>query len=261
MSAMTGPRHVLITGASSGIGAALARRYALEHCILSLFGRDPDRLEAVATACRPSAATVTLYVCDLRNADHTARCLLAADAGAPVDLLIANAGIGGAGALAGGVGETMEQARALVETNVLGVINTVTPLLPAMVSRGAGQVVLVGSIAGLMGLPYSPVYCAAKAAVHTYGEGLRRLLRASGVGVTVVCPGFVDTPMSASLPMSKPFLWTADRAAARIAAAINRKRRRLIFPWPLRWAAAAARLLPPALVDRLLSPARMGSMP
>lgn len=249
---MTRPSHVLITGASSGLGAALARRYAAEGCRLSLFGRDRARLEETLAACRGRAAAVDLYVCDLRDAESVARALEAAEAQAPVDLLFANAGVGGAGALGGPAGETLAQAHAMFETNILGVTNTVVPLLPKLVGRRRGHIVLTGSIAGLVGLPQSPAYCASKAAVHTYGEGLRRLLRRSGVSVTVLCPGFVETPMSASLPMARPFLWSADRAAAHVARAVARKQRRAVFPWQLGWATGAARLLPQILVDRLI---------
>jgi short-subunit dehydrogenase len=249
---MSRPSHVLITGASSGLGAALARRYAADGGRLSLFGRDRVRLEEVAAGCRERAAVVDLYVCDVRDREAAARALEAADAQAPVDLLFANAGVGGSDALGGPAGEALVQAHAVFETNVLGVFNTVVPLLPNLVARRRGHIVLTGSIAGLMGLPQSPAYCASKAAVHTYGEGLRRVLRRSGVSVTVICPGFVETPMSASLRMDRPFLWTADRAAAEVARAVARKRRRLIFPWQLGVAAGAARYLPSALVDRLI---------
>jgi short-subunit dehydrogenase len=244
---------VLITGASSGLGAALARAYALRGAELSLFGRDQDRLEAVAVECRATGAQANAYVCDLRCGPDAARQLAEADARSPVDLVIASAGVGGSLAMAGATGESLEQARTLIETNLLGVVHTVGPLLPAMVSRGQGQIALVGSTAGLMGLPHSPIYSAVKSAVHLYGEGLRRLLRGSGVSVTVICPGFVDTPMATSLTTPKPFLWSAERAAAKIQRAIDRRRRTLIFPWQLGLAIRLGRVAPAALVDRVLS--------
>jgi short-subunit dehydrogenase len=242
----------LITGASSGLGAALARRYAASGWAISLFGRDAGRLEMTAVACRPNAAWVEVYHCDLRHADEAARSLMAAEGVAPVDLLIANAGLGGSQALASPAGETNEQSRMLVETNLTALINSVAPLLAPMIARRSGHIVIMGSIAGLLALPHSPVYCATKSAAHAYGDGLRRLLRPSGVAVSVICPGFVETPMSASLAMARPFLWTADRAAAHIAAAVDKRRRRVVFPWPLRWAVALARLAPPGWLDRLL---------
>jgi short-subunit dehydrogenase len=248
-----GPRHVVITGASSGLGAALARSYAPGGMALSLFGRDADRLAAVADECRALGARAEIHRCDLRSGAETARLLAELDARDPVDLVIANAGVGGASAMAGATGESLEAARAIIETNFLGVVHTVAPLLPAMVSRARGQIAIMGSTAGLMGLPHSPVYSAAKSAAHLYGEGLRRLLRGTGVSVTVICPGFVDTPMAASLTTPKPFLWSADRAAAKIKRAITQRRRTLVFPWQLGLAIWVGRLAPAAVVDRLLS--------
>jgi short-subunit dehydrogenase len=130
-----------------------------------------------------------------------------------------------------------------------------------MVARGRGQIVLMGSLAGFVALPQSPVYSATKAAVHTYGEGLRRRLAASGVAVSVVAPGFVDTPMSASLETPRVFLWTAERAAVHIARGIDKRRRMLIFPWQLWLAIAAARLLPTSVIDRVLAAPQFGGQP
>ena len=244
--------HVLITGASSGLGAALAIRYAAPGRRLSLFGRDRVRLDEVAEACNHRGSVADRYVCDVCDAGAIAHFLKAADDQAPVDLLFANAGIGGASSLTANTEDPLAQAHDLMETNVLGMLNTIVPLLPNFMARRHGHIVLIGSIAGLVGLPQSPAYCASKAAVHVYGEGLRRMLGPFGVGVTVVCPGFVDTPMSASLPTPRPFLWSADRAAAHIARAVAQRRRRLVFPWQLRWAASLAAILPSAVVDRLM---------
>jgi short-subunit dehydrogenase len=247
------PAHVLITGASSGIGRALALHYAALGRMLSLTGRHVARLDDVAAACRARGAVVETACLDVTDAEALKTWIVARDAAQPVDLVIAGAGLGGANALAPETGESGAQARALFAVNTLGVINTVTPLHPLMVARGGGQVVIIGSIQGGIGLPQAPAYSASKAALKIYADGMRRLLRPKGVSVMLVLPGFVDTPMSQSLDMPRPWVWTAPRAAARIARAAARRARYCVFPWPLRLAIGLAAIAPVALVDWVLS--------
>jgi short-subunit dehydrogenase len=247
------PEHVLITGGSSGIGAALARRYAHPGVMLSVLGRNRSRLDEVAQACRHSGAAVEATIGDVRDAGFMRDWLLRQDDLRPVDILIANAGLGGRSSMAGMDGENFAAARAIVETNFAGVVNSVLPLVPRLVARRAGRIALIGSVAGILGLPHCPVYSASKAAVRTYGDALRRLLRPHGISVTTVLPGFVDTPMSRDLPFMRPFLWDSERAGKAIARAIDRGRRELAFPWPLVMVAKLGSLLPKFIVDRVLS--------
>ena len=160
--------------------------------------------------------------------------------------------LAGAESLAPNCGESGSIARQIFMTNVLGVVNTVTPLLPRFVARGHGQIAILSSLAGLVALPACPAYSASKAAIRSYGAALRALLAPTGVKVSVVCPGFVDTPMSAGLPFRPPFLWPADRAALHIARALARGRREIVFPWPLAVGVRVLSLLPAAAADRIL---------
>lgn len=246
-------RHVVITGASSGLGSALARLYAGAGASLTLAGRDAERLAGVSAACRAATgACVREIVCDVRDGPELQTQLLAADNALPVDLVIANAGIGGAGVLAPPGGESRELAEQILGINMQGAVNTVTPLIGRMRDRRRGHIVLVSSVAAFQGLPDAPVYCASKAALGTYGAGLRRLLAPQGISVTVVNPGFVETPMSASLPMTPLFAISAEDAARRIAKAAARRKAELTFPWQMRLYGAAARVLPTVLLDPML---------
>ena len=233
---MRAPRSIVITGASSGIGEELALAYAAPGVVLALSGRDPARLNAVVERCRSLGAEVAGW-------------LAAVDRRAPVDLVIANAGIS---AGTGGGMESEEQARRIFQVNLDGVLNTVHPLLPAMQERRRGQIALMASLAGFRGMPGAPAYCASKAAVRVYGEALRGDLAGHGVGVSVICPGFVKSRMTAVNRFPMPFLMETDRAAKVIQRGLARNKARISFPWPMAAAVWLLAALPAGWTDALL---------
>lgn len=240
---------VVVTGASSGIGEALSRHYAAPGVSLALTGRDGERLAAVAEACRAQGAAVATAGIDVADRAAMAAWLAEVDAAAPVDLCIANAGIS---AGTGRGGESADQVRRIFAVNVDGVFNTILPLLPAMLARGRGHLALMSSLASFRGFPGAPAYCASKATVRVYGEALRGEVADRGVGVSVVCPGYVVSRMTAANRFPMPFLMSADRAAAIIARGIARNRARIAFPFPTYAAAWLLGVLPPGLTDPLL---------
>lgn len=245
------PRDMLITGASSGLGAALARSYAAAGVRLTLIGRDTARLEASAAACRAAGAIVETGLFDVTEAEPLGAWLLARDAAAPFDLIAACAGVS-AGTASDGQVEGVALASLQVRANLLGAMHVIEPLLPAMMRRKRGQIALVSSIAGLRGLPYSPAYSASKAGVRAYGEGLRSLLRPSGIAVSVIVPGFFDTPMTDRFDGPKPFLLSLDRTVAIVRRGLDRRAARITFPKLLAFGTIAADLMPAAWGDRIL---------
>ncbi|MBB4313626.1 SDR family NAD(P)-dependent oxidoreductase [Roseospira marina] len=242
------PTRILITGASSGLGAALAEGYAARGVSLVLSARNAARLETVAARCRRAGAAVEATVLDVTDREATAAWVRAADTAAPLDLVIANAGIS---AGTGGGEEPEEQTRDIFAVNLAGVLNTVQPVLPAFRRRGRGQIALMASLAGFRGFPGAPAYCASKAAVKVWGESLRGWLAADGVRVSVICPGYVRTPMTAVNRFPMPFLMDADRAVRIIQRGLARNRGRIAFPRPLAFGAWLASALPDAMTDRL----------
>ncbi|HVJ34143.1 MAG TPA: SDR family NAD(P)-dependent oxidoreductase [Terriglobia bacterium] len=246
---MRNPRHVLITGATSGIGAALARSYAVPGRHLTLNGRNSERLALVAALCRASGAVVRELVLDVADRDAATTKLLEVDGEDPVDLLIANAGISGG---THGGSESADQVRAIFATNVDGVLNTVLPLLPRMEARRRGQIALMASLAGHRGFPGAPAYCGSKAAIKVWGEGLRGQMAAVGVEVTVVMPGYIETPMTDANDFPMPLMMSADRAAALIRDRLARNPARIAFPWPTAVTAWLLGALSPRLTDPLL---------
>jgi short-subunit dehydrogenase len=241
---------IVITGASSGIGEALARAYAAPGVALALNGRDGARLRTVAEACRAKGAAVDARQIDVTDRAALAAWLAAFDDAHPVDLLIANAGISidkDNSSL-----DDFSVIRRTMAVNLDGMLNTVEPLVGRMMARRRGQIAVVSSLAGFIGLPYSASYNASKAAVRVWGESIRYPLRKSGVGVSVICPGFVITRMTAQAPFPMPFLMTAERAATIIRRGLARNKARIAFPLGTKAAVWLGGVLPGSWTARLL---------
>jgi short-subunit dehydrogenase len=251
MADRRGARSIVITGASSGLGAALARAYAAEGVTLGLIARNPERLAATADACRSSGASVQVGGCDVAEAAPLTAWLAAFDHATPIELLIANAGIS-AGPALDSVSEGLEIATRQVQTNLLGVMNTIEPLVPAFVARGRGRIAVVSSLAGYRGLAYSPAYSASKAGTRAYGEALRALLAPRGIGVSVICPGFFASPMTDRFIGSHPFRLSLEQATRIVKRGLDRGKRRIVFPWPLAFGMRCADLMPAALGDLII---------
>ena len=248
-------RHVLVTGASSGLGRALAEACAAPGVVVHLSGRDAARLDGVAAACAARGATVRPRVADVRYAAAMAGWIGGAGR---LDLVIANAGI------SGGTGTRTEppaQARAIFETNVTGVLNTALPAIEAMARQAPGpddlrgRIAVIASIAAFVAAPGALAYCASKAAVQRWAEALDATERRRGIRLHAVCPGYIRTPMTARNAFPMPGLMDADRAAALTLRGIARGRVRVAYPRRLYWAAKLVGALPPgpraALFSRL----------
>jgi short-subunit dehydrogenase len=247
---MRSPGVIIITGASGGIGAALARAYAEPGRTLGLLARDAQKLAALADDCRKRGAVAETLVANVVERDAVAQVLRDFDERHPADLVIVNAGISPATLSDTG----LESVDAILATNVSGAINTLVPLIERMRSRHRGQIALIGSLAARAGLASSPAYSMSKAALETYGLALRAVLAGDGVQVSVVSPGFVASPMSDRVEGRRPFLLSADKAARIIKAGLAANRARIAFPLPLALAAWFFSLLPPDLASRLQRP-------
>ena len=237
--------RVVITGASSGIGEALARHYARDGVVLGLISRrkaDPKGLPG----------EVISYAVDV--ADEAALAAAAQDFthrfGAP-DLVIANAGIGTG--TEGAEIRHVAKLRKILETNVVGLAATLAAFAPSMRAAGGGTLAGIASVAGFRGLAGNGAYCASKSAAITWMESLRAELHGSGVSVVCVCPGYIDTPMTRVNRFRMPFLLSADEAARRIARAIAAKRRLAVIPWQMALVSPLLRAMPGWLFDRLAS--------
>ncbi|MCB1957007.1 MAG: SDR family oxidoreductase [Rhodocyclaceae bacterium] len=247
-------RRVVITGASSGIGAALARAYARRGARLFLIGRNHERLTAVAASAGGDARCLTADVGDVAAMQACAEQIL--EDGTP-DIVIANAGVS-VGTLAGDRHDLAALSR-VMQTNVIGLAASLQPFVAPMRARGRGTLVGIASVAGIRGLPGSGAYSASKAAAIALLESMRAELRSDGIRVVTIAPGYIDTPMTRVNRYPMPFLMQADTAAEKMLRAIERQRSYCVIPWQMGLVAKLLRLLPNPLFDRLF--ARAGRKP
>jgi short-subunit dehydrogenase len=240
-------RRIFITGASTGIGAALARHYAGPDTAIGLYARRRDLLEALASGLPGRSAIYPADISDTSAVADAAQDYIARF-GAP-DLVIANAGIS-----VGTHGDDLrdiEKLRRVLDVNVAGLAATLAAFAPAMRSAGGGTLCGVASVAGFRGIPGAGAYSTSKAAAITWLEALRAELRGSGVSVVTICPGYIDTPMTRVNRYRMPFLISAEEAAKRFARAIEAKRRLAVIPWQMALVSLLLRALPGWLYDRM----------
>lgn len=250
---MKHPKHIFITGASSGIGADLAIAYAHDDVVLALTGRNAERLEEVAKSCRARGAHVMTTTIDVRDAMSLKNFIEQFDEKYPVDLVIANAGVS---ATTSGVADDIAQAQIVFDINLQGVLNTIHPLIPRMMKRRAGQIAMMSSLASFRPLPSAPPYSAAKAGVRFYGEALAGLLKHYNVQVSVICPGWIHTPLTDKNTFPMPFIMSSERAVQRIIRALSCGKRRIVFPKRLYFLMRLLDLFPNALTNLLFDEKR-----
>jgi short-subunit dehydrogenase len=249
-------RVILVTGAASGIGRALCRQLGAAGAHLGLVDRDEAGLERFGSELKAAGARTALAVADVRKREEVRSAVAAlTECLGPVDVLIPCAGICGFEVVDD---LNVPQVEKMLQINFLGVVYAIDAVLPSMLQRGHGRIVGISSLAGVRAIPFEPAYCASKAGLAAYLEGLRPALRRRGVLVTTIFPGFVQTPLldglmaagQTSLPSAA---MDANTCAAKIIAAVRRGKRVARFPWRTSWLVMLARFLPPLFYDRIMT--------
>ena len=238
---------VLITGASSGIGKGMALEIAARGAHLGLLARREELLNEIVSEAKAKGVKAIAAAADVRDvaavreaADRFRREL------GPIDILIANAGIGTADHA---VRLTPEHVEKVIGINVLGAVNSVAAVLPEMVERRQGRLVAISSLAAYRGVAKSAAYCASKAALSSYFESMRIDLRNTGVGVTIIHPGFIKTDLTSGRAAKMPYLMELDHGVKKIVSAIEREKKSYAFPWQLATFVRAGLILPAAMYD------------
>ena len=248
-------KTVFLTGASSGIGEALAVALAKRGAILALVARREELLAGIAEKCEVAGGKARIFVCDVVDSDDIQ---VAADKFrkefAHIDIMIANAGISGKST------ETRDlvpsAVQQVIDTNLMGAVNAVHAVLPHMLERGSGHLVAISSLAGIRGLPKSAAYSASKAAMTAFFESVRLDVAHKGVDVTIIQPGFIRTPLTAGREAKMPFLMYLDDAIPHFIRAIEKRKKFAAFPWQLATIVRLGKVIPASIYDRIANRAR-----
>jgi short-subunit dehydrogenase len=242
-------RVVMITGASSGIGRGLAVQIGRRGAKLGLVARRVEVIDEVVQEIEAAGGEALALPADVQHVDSISAAAdkLRASLG-PIDVLIANAGIGPTRDAAD---FSAEEVSDVLNVNVIGASNSVATVIPEMVARGSGQLVAISSLAAYRGLPRSAAYCASKAAVSAFFESLRLDLEPRGIDVTIIHPGFIKTPLTKGRDAQMPYLMELDDAVGKMVRAIEKRRKRYSFPWQLATIVRAGMLMPIWLYDRI----------
>ena len=254
-SIIKNPKTILITGATSGLGWALAELYAQTGMIMFLTGRNQEKLNQITKLCQSKQATIISKVIDIKDADAVREWINQIGQEFGLDLVIANAGISAGTSL--GL-ESKEQISEIFATNINGVMNTINPAIEVMQnqktnSRYKGQIAIISSLAGFRGLPSSPAYSASKACVRIYGEALRGSLAPLGIAVNVVAPGYIKTQMTEINNFYMPFLMSAPKAAQIIKKSLTKNKSRIAFPFSFYFVVWLATLISTVITDPIFA--------
>ncbi|HLM61612.1 MAG TPA: SDR family NAD(P)-dependent oxidoreductase [Pyrinomonadaceae bacterium] len=246
---------VFLTGASSGIGEALALAMAKLGAILGLLARREELLTELAEKCVAVGGKARYFAVDVVDAEAVSQAAekLLNEFGR-IDVLIANAGIGGNNALTGKLNP--EAVAEVINVNLLGAVNAVSAVLPQMLENKSGQLVAISSLAGFRGLPKSAAYSASKAGMTAFFESVRLDVQAKGVAVTIIQPGFIKTPLTSGRRHKMPFLMELEDSVPLFLNAIEKRKKFAAFPWQLAALVRAARFFPAWLYDRVAGRAK-----
>ena len=248
-------KTVFLTGASSGIGEALAIALAKKGAVVGLLARRSELLQELAMKCDAVGGKGRAFAADVRDAQAVADAAMRfRDEFDRIDVMIANAGVSGKSK------ETREllpsAVREVIDINMMGAVNAVHAVLPQMLERGSGHLVAVSSLAGFRGLPRSAAYSASKAAMTAYFESVRLDVAHQGIDVTIIQPGFIRTPLTAGREAKMPFLMYLDDSIPHFIKAIEKRKRFAAFPWQLATIVRLGRTMPAWLYDRIAGKAR-----